>query len=126
MLGSILFTIFINEKPRAVDSKVRLFADNCIVYRPVITNEVAESLQTDTNSLISWAEKWSMLFHPEKCEVIRVTNKKKPLNFAYKTSDHLVKTVEDKKYLGLTLQKSLSGTELECNNESKQHLKPNT
>ena len=65
VLGPILFTIFINDLPRAVDSKVCLFADDCIVYRPVTMNEDAQSLQTDINSLISWAEKWSMLFHPE-------------------------------------------------------------
>ena len=46
-----------------------------------------------------------MLFHPDKCQVIRVTNKKKPLMYVYKMSEHVLKTVEDKKYLGVTLQK---------------------
>ena len=108
VLGPILFTIFINDLPRVVDSQVRLFADDCIVYRPVTKNEDAESLQADINSSMSWAEEWSMFFHPEKCEVIRVTNKKKPLNSVYKMSDHVLKMVEDKKYLGITLQKNLN------------------
>ena len=56
VLGPILFTIFINDLPRVVDSHVRLFADDCIVYRPVTKNEDAESLQADINSLMSWAE----------------------------------------------------------------------
>ena len=47
------------------------------------------------------------VFHPDKCQVIRVTNKKNPLIYVYKMSEHVLKTVEDKKYLGVTLQKNL-------------------
>ena len=50
---------------------------------------------------MSWAEKWSLLFHLEKCELIRVTNKKNPLITAFKMSDHVLKTVEEEKYLGV-------------------------
>ena len=41
-----------------------------------------------------------MFFHPDKFEVIRATNKKKPLNSVYKMAEHVLKAVEDKKYLG--------------------------
>ena len=108
VLGPILFTIFINDLPKVVDSQVRLFADDCIIYRPVTKSGDAEYLQADINNLMSWAEEWSMFFNPEECEVIRVTNKKKPLNYVYKMSDHMLKSVEDKKYLGVTLQKNLN------------------
>ena len=84
------------------DSSLMIALSN---YRPVTKNEDAESLQADLNNLMSWAEDWSMFFHPEKCEVIRVTNRKKPLNSVYEISDHVLKTVEIKKYLGITLQK---------------------
>ena len=128
VLGPILFTIFINDLPKVVDSQVRLFADDCIIYRPVTKSGDAEYLQADINNLMSWAEEWSMLFNPEKCEVIRVTNKKKPLKYMYKISDQMLKSVEDKKYLGVTLPKKtkLEQAGTNCNNESKQHLKPNT
>ena len=85
--GPILFTIFINDLPRVVDSQVQLFAEDCITYRPVSKSEDAEYLQADINSLINWAEEWSMVFHPDKCQVIRVTNKKKPLIYVYKMSE---------------------------------------
>ena len=60
--------------------------------------------------------------------MIRVTNKKKPLNSVYRMSDHVLKMVEDKKYLGITLQKKseLEQTGTKCNNKSKQHLKLHT
>ena len=93
---------------KTYNSQVRLFADDCIIYRPVTKSGDAEYLQADINNLMSWAEEWSMFFNPEKCEVIRVTNKKKPLNYVYKMSDHMLKSVEDKKYLGVTLQKNLN------------------
>ena len=66
VLGPILLTIFINDLPKVVDSQsqVRLFADDCIIYRPVTKSGDAEYLQADLNNLMSWAEEWSMFFNP--------------------------------------------------------------
>ena len=38
-----------------------------------------------------------MSFHPEKCELLRVTNKRTPVKGVYKTSDHILKVVNHKK-----------------------------
>jgi hypothetical protein len=40
-------------------------------------------LQNDLNSLEEWENSWQMAFHPEKCVVIRVSNKRKPINAQY-------------------------------------------
>ena len=34
---------------------------------------ILPSSQQDLNKLADWEEKWQMKFHPEKCQVIRVT-----------------------------------------------------
>ena len=44
---------------------------------------------------------------PEKCELLRVTNKKSPLDVSYRMQNHNLKQVDTKKYLGVTLQKKL-------------------
>ena len=108
VLGPILFTIFINDLPKEVKSNVRLFADDCFVYRSIKNQEDASILQEDINSLQKWADERLMSFNPEKCERLRVTYKRSPLDVSYMMQDHNLKQVDTKKYLGVILQKKLS------------------
>jgi hypothetical protein len=41
-----------------VRSQVRLFADDCLLYRMVKTQQGQQQLQTDLHSLERWATKW--------------------------------------------------------------------
>ena len=108
VLGPTLFTIFINDLPNAVNSKVRLFADDCIVYRTIKGNEDVKALQNDVDIMQQWANESLMSFHPEKCELLRVTNKRNPVKGTYRMDDHILKDVNNKKYLGVTLQNKLN------------------
>ena len=71
VLGRLLFLLFINDLPDCVTSRSRLFADECIVYRNIQTPK-------------EWESKWGMSFHPNNCNVLRVTKKRTPLNSTYK------------------------------------------
>ena len=35
--GTVLFLIFINDRPDSISSSVELFVDNCLVYRTIIS-----------------------------------------------------------------------------------------
>ena len=48
-----------------------------------------------------------MHFHPDKCNILSVTQKRKPLDFTYKLHNHSLEKVDSTKYLGLTLQSNL-------------------
>ena len=54
-----------------------------------------------------WENRWQMAFHPEKCVVIRVSNKRKPINARYTIHGHMLQEVDSSKYLGVTISKDL-------------------
>ena len=56
VLGPVLFLIFINDICQDISSCMRLFADNCLVYRIVDKDEDRNRLQEDLDKLTSWAQ----------------------------------------------------------------------
>ena len=57
VLGPILFLIYINDLPNSLSSKVRLFADDAIVYREINSLQNCLELQNDLNKLMAWGKK---------------------------------------------------------------------
>jgi len=51
VLGQILFLAYINDISTNIKSKIRLFADDCIIYRNKLNIEDVEKLQTDLDRL---------------------------------------------------------------------------
>ena len=58
VLGPVLFLIFINDLPDNIKSSVRLFADDCVLYRNIKTLTDYLILQDDLNSLGQWETYW--------------------------------------------------------------------
>ena len=67
VLDPLLFLAYINDLPDCIskDSKIRLFADDCVTYRVINDGADTEQLQQDLNALQDWEQKWLMSFHPE-------------------------------------------------------------
>ena len=55
-LGPLLFLAYVNDIWRNIDLKIRLFADDCIIYRKILSIKDAETLQTNLDGLGDWAE----------------------------------------------------------------------
>ena len=51
-----MFLAYMNDIWRNVDSKIRLFADDCIIYRKILSIKDVETLQTNLDGLGDWAE----------------------------------------------------------------------
>ena len=108
VLRPVLFLVFINDMPEKICSTIRLFADDSLVYRNIRLKEDQAILQEDLNKLQKWERDWLMQFNPDKCEVVRITNKRNPLMHKYYIHGTQLQTVKDAKYLGVTIGSSLS------------------
>ena len=74
VIGPLLFSLYI--KTSDIESKIRLFADDCVCYREIKDEEDTMKLQRDIDRLGSWARKWGMRFQPVKCNMIQLTRKR--------------------------------------------------
>ena len=51
VLGLLLFLAYVNDIWRNTESTIRLFADDCVIYRKIINNEDIKNLQKDLDRL---------------------------------------------------------------------------
>ena len=110
VLGPLLFLISINDinSNLSKNTFIRLFADDCLLYRIIETPSDSHQLQKDLETLQLWERENKMEFHPDKCQLIRFTNKIKFIPFKYKIHNTILEEVRSAKYLGVTLSKNLS------------------
>ena len=70
VLGPLLFLCHINDLPDCVKSQVRLFADDCLLYRTIKSQKDHLILQNDLSELDKWAKSWGMRFNAKKCYIL--------------------------------------------------------
>jgi hypothetical protein len=104
VLGPLLFLCHINDLPVSVESKVRLFADDCLLYREIHTFQDHLTLQKDLQSLEKWASDWGMKFNAKKCYVMP-TKTHSP--FFYSLCGEILQSVNHNPYLGVELSSDL-------------------
>jgi retron-type reverse transcriptase len=66
VLCPILFLIYINDFPEYLThSKLRLFADDSIIYKEITCQDDCKKLQSDLDAAARWEADWLMAFHPD-------------------------------------------------------------
>ena len=81
--------LFINDLAEDLESVVRLFADDTIAYLTIDSQSDSDWLQRDLDRLAQLETLWQMEFHPEKCQVLRVSKKLKPVySGLYSLNEH--------------------------------------
>ena len=110
VLGLLMFLLYINDITEHVNSPLRLFADDCLLYRIITTKEDAIQLQHDLDQLHEWATKWQLRFNVTKCIIMRFTSCRSlsPIIFSYKLNNHNLGTSNQHSYLGVILDNKLS------------------
>ena len=108
VIGPILFLIYINDITCDINSRMRLFADDSIIYREIRSMEDHYKLQDDITKLQTWSERWQMTFKPEKCYVLSITNKRNISKFLYHINDVALESKDSWKYLGVIIDSKLN------------------
>ena len=105
VLGPILFLVHINDLPERVSSSVRLFADDCLLYRVIRDMQDHLALQEDLQNLENWATEWGMKFNATKCYTLPIKQK---TSFMYQLDNTFLKEVSSNPYLGLNISDDLT------------------
>ena len=110
VLGPTLFNCYINKLASMLNSNIRLYADDCIIYRTIKSPEDKQVLQDDLNTINNWCNDSSMVLNVSKCNSIVFRKSRRPMEAKYyigNTSNMLVQ-VPEVVYLGVTLAFNLS------------------
>ena len=72
-----------------------MFADDTKIFREIKTEEDRKHLQDDLDKLQQWSDTWLLKFHPNKCKVMSISNKRlTEVTTTYYLHDHDGKSVE--------------------------------
>ena len=88
-----------------INSNIRLFADDCVVYRQIDSSKDHAILQDDLNKLIDWSNTWQMKFNVDKCVAMNFGRTK--TKYEYKMNNQTLETVKHNPYLGVELTDNL-------------------
>jgi len=107
VLGPLLFLIYINDIVENLSSEIRLFADDCILYKEIRSSSDCVEMQKDIDTLHSWSLEWQMNFNTKKCHTMCITRKRtKPL-LDYKLDHEILTNVDSHPYLGVIISSDL-------------------
>ena len=107
VLGPLLFLVHINDLPDCVKSCVRLFADDCLLFRTIRNLADHLALQEDLFQLEKWAKINGMSFNAKKCYILSVNKSGTSSSFFYQLNDTILQGVDIDPYLGLLISKDL-------------------
>ena len=117
ILGPLLFILFIDDICDDISegTNLELYADDAKIWREILTDKDQHELQLDIDRLHNWSLRNLMIFHPDKCKVMAITNKSLdyPLpfyEFWYHLDDKMLIYVNNEKDLGIFIDHKLSWT----------------
>ena len=106
ILGPILFLIFfINDLLDYIRFSVRLFTDDCVLYRTLYSIQDCLILQEDLTSLGQWEADWYMKLNVAKCTPWHHYHKH--ILFDYSLHIQTLENAQSPKYLGITISDNI-------------------
>ena len=104
----MLALLYIDDIDNAITSQVKLFADDSVMHRYILTQNDQVILQSDLDTISSWAEKWLMALDINKCSVLSITLKRNYIFHDYYVIGATPKRVTNHDNLGVTISSDLN------------------
>ena len=113
VLGPLLFLIYINDLERNINSNVKFFADDTMLFSTVKNPEIsAIDLNHDLEVIHQWAHQWKLNFNPDPTkqatEVLFSCKTSNPYHPQLIFNGTVVAKINEQKHLGHILDSSLS------------------
>ena len=108
VLGPVLFLLYINDIITNINSQLRLFADDCLIYRVIASPIDHQILQDDLDTLTAWSRTWRMEFNVSKSKILQVSTHCTKSLFSYQMYSIPLEIVEQHSYLGVYLHHRMS------------------
>ena len=91
----------------SVSSQTRLFADDCILYRPIRHFSDCETLQNELDKLAQWEQQWACNSTLPNV-TLSVTQSKTPFKYNDILKGHTLESVDTAKYLGIAISSNMT------------------
>lgn len=108
VLGPLLFLLYINDLPDTVSTKIRLYADDCVIYHVINSPDDHHTLHTSFLNFCRWCQNWQMNINFQKTAAMCFSRQKTPSMFNYSFNNYAMQRVSQYKYLGLLFTTTLS------------------
>jgi len=110
VLGPLMFLLYVNDIADRVSplTRIKLFADDCLLYRSINNASDQIQLQQDLDTLVQWSHTWLMKFNATKCHLLKITRKKNYLDTRYTIDNNTLLRVDHHPYLGVELTSDLT------------------
>jgi len=104
-----MFILYVNDIGLGVTSTVRLFADDCLLYRTIDTDRDS-SILLQYLTMTKWSDTWLMRCNEKKCHVMRMNGSRRNIRalLHYHIKGSSLEKVDHHPYLGVELTNDLS------------------
>ena len=83
ILALLIFLVYINGIRENITSYIKLFADDCLLFRTTESVVNTVTLQNIPCKMSLWTRKWQMIFNPEKNYTLKIYTTQNPLKMYY-------------------------------------------
>ena len=107
-LSPLLFLAYVNDIWRNMESNIRLFADDCIIYRNIMDDSFIHKLQTGINRLVEWTLENELKINQGKSKTVSFKKARVKKRIRYYFGGQLITEISSFNYLGIIISSDLN------------------